>query len=54
MQVFCFLEGGAPIMSIFREIESRLEEAWSNELRRTIYELILILTPLAILLLAIR
>jgi hypothetical protein len=41
-------------MSILHEVESKLDAAWSNELSRTIYELILILTPLAILLLALR
>jgi hypothetical protein len=29
-------------MSIFREIESKLDAAWSDELRRTVYELVLI------------
>jgi hypothetical protein len=29
-------------MSIFREMESNLDVAWSDELRRTAYELVLI------------
>ena len=41
-------------MSVLHGLESKLDAAWSNELRRTIYELILILTPLAILLVALR
>ena len=41
-------------MSVLHELESKLDTAWSNELSRTIYELILILAPLAILLLALR
>ena len=41
-------------MSVLHELESKLDAAWSDELRRTVYELILILTPLAILLLVLR
>jgi hypothetical protein len=41
-------------MSILHEVESKLDAPWSNELSRTIYELIWILTPLAILLVVLR
>ena len=41
-------------MSVLRELESKLDAAWSNELSRTVYELILILVPSAILLLALK
>jgi hypothetical protein len=41
-------------MSVLYERQSKVDAVWSDELRRTIYELILILTPLAILLVALR
>jgi hypothetical protein len=41
-------------MSIFREIESKLDAAWSDELRRTAYELVLIFAALAVLLLILK
>ena len=41
-------------MSIFREIESKLDPAWSDELRRTAYELVLIFAALAVLLLMLK
>jgi hypothetical protein len=41
-------------MSVLHQRQPKVEAGWSDELRRTIYELILILTPLAILLLALR
>src|SRR5262245_55955671 len=54
-RMVCWFTGrGFPIMSVLDELESKLDAAWSNELSSTIYELILILTPLAILLLALH
>jgi hypothetical protein len=41
------------MMSILLELESKLD-AWSDEISRTIYELLLILAPLVVLLLAVK
>jgi hypothetical protein len=45
-----FLKG----LMMLREIESRLEAACSDELRRTVYELVLIFAMLALLLLMLK
>jgi|GEM_PF-4242977 hypothetical protein len=41
-------------MSILREIESKLNAAWCDELRRMVYELVLIFATLAVLLLVLK